>query len=71
MKVVVTKDNALKRLDTYLTEILEETRSNISKHIKLKDVLVNDKEVKAGYTLKENDIVTINEWKETTDVLPT
>ena len=70
MKVVVTKDNALKRLDTYLTEILEETRSNISKHIKLKDVLVNAKEVKAGYTLKENDIVTINEWKETTDVLP-
>ena len=70
MKILVTKDDEGKRLDVYLLDKINESRSNISKHIKLKDILVNDKEIKSGYSLKENDEITINEWKETTDVLP-
>ncbi len=70
MKITITKDDEGKRLDVYLLDKINETRSNISKHIKLKDILVNNKEVKSGYSLKENDEITINEWKETTDVLP-
>ena len=70
MNKIVKESDEGKRLDNYLLEIVDETRSNISKHIKLGDVLVNDKVVKAGYSLKENDEITINEWKETTDVLP-
>ena len=70
MKIIVSKEDEGKRLDVYLLDKINESRSNISKHIKLKDILVNDKEVKTGYSLKENDEITINEWKETTDVLP-
>ena len=66
MELVVNKDDSLKRLDNYLTEKLSLSRSNINKHIKNKDVLVNNKIVKSGYVLKENDIVSINEWNEET-----
>ena len=70
MNKIVKESDEGKRLDNYLLEIVDETRSNISKHIKLGDVLVNDKVVKAGYSVKSGDVIQINEWKETTDVLP-
>ena len=70
MKRIITSEEEGKRLDNYLLDVVSETRSNISKHIKLGDVLVNSKEVKAGYLLKVGDEVEVNEWKETTDVLP-
>lgn len=48
------------RLDNYLAEILDISRSQATKMIKAKEVLVNDKLVKAGFMLKADDIVTVN-----------
>ena len=45
MKIIVKSEDALKRLDNFLANEIGETRSNISKHIKLKDV----------YKLKEKE----------------
>ena len=48
------------RLDNYLASILGVSRSQVSKMIKAHEVLVNGKEVKPGFLLKENDNVTVN-----------
>lgn len=69
MQLVVKDKDALKRLDVFLAENLNVSRSNITKHIKLKDVLVNNESVKSGYLLKEGDVVSFNKWHESTDVL--
>lgn len=53
------KENDI-RLDNYLAEALEVSRSQVTKMIKAKEVLVNDKVVKAGYMLKENDVIIVN-----------
>ncbi len=68
MKLVVGSDNKDIRLDNYMTSILDTSRSNITKHIKDGTIKVNDKMVKSGYMLKEKDIITYSEWKETTEV---
>ena len=70
MNIIVKESDEGKRLDNYLLEVIDETRSNISKHIKMGDVLVNNKVVKSGYSIKKGDTILVNEWKETTDVLP-
>ena len=48
------------RLDNFLTDVLEVSRSQVTKMIKAKDVLVNGKNVKPGFMLKENDMITVN-----------
>ena len=48
------------RLDNFLAEVLEVSRSQITKMIKAKEVLVNDKLVKPGFMLKEDDVITVN-----------
>ena len=59
------------RIDRYLVENLDYSRSKIEKLIKNKYILVNDKEIKKSYILKENDIITINEIiEEEIEVLP-
>ena len=68
MQIVINSDNKDIRLDNYITSILDTTRSNITKHIKDGTIKVNDKVVKSGYMLKEKDIITYSEWKETTEV---
>lgn len=52
------------RLDNFLTETLEVSRSQITKMIKAGEVLVNENQVKPGFLLKENDIVTVNHVDE-------
>ena len=52
------------RLDNFLTETLEISRSQVSKMIKAKEVLVNEKIVKPGFLLKESDIITVNHVSE-------
>ncbi|CDR30996.1 Ribosomal large subunit pseudouridine synthase D [Acholeplasma oculi] len=47
------------RLDHFLVDKLDLSRSRISQLIKSGDILVNDQVVKQGYMLKTNDIVTI------------
>ena len=39
---IVTEENALKRLDIYLTSIIEESRNFISKNIKNGNITVYD-----------------------------
>lgn len=70
MKKIISKEETGFRLDAFLVKLLNNSRSNIDKHIKLGDILVNNSVVKTGYSLKEGDIIEINEWTEKTDVLP-
>ena len=53
MKIVVNEDNI--RIDKYLSENTEYSRSYIEKLIDEKCVLVNGKEVKASYKVCLND----------------
>ncbi len=49
------------RLDKYLAKILDLSRENIKINIKLGIILVNNKEVKAGYNLLAGDEIIIND----------
>lgn len=52
------------RLDNFLTDVLEVSRSQVTKMIKAKEVLVNEKIVKPSFVLKENDKVVVNHIDE-------
>lgn len=67
-KIVVTKEIELKRLDVYLTEVLEESRNFILKNIKSGNIKVNNNIVKGGYLLKENDVIEIGNLKVDTTI---
>lgn len=69
MIIKVENNNVNKRLDTYLVEVLSKSRSNIDKHIKEGDILVNDDIKKNGYLLREGDIISIKEFNEVTSVI--
>lgn len=60
-EVIINNENESKRLDVFLTEILDESRSFILKNIKASNILVNDKFVKGGYLLKMNDRILIKD----------
>ena len=58
------------RIDKYLSEVLEKSRSTIAKMLETECILVNDKPVKTSYKIKENDkIAIVKEYVE--DVLLT
>ncbi|MDL2292120.1 RluA family pseudouridine synthase [Acholeplasma sp. OttesenSCG-928-E16] len=59
MKTIHFLENIQIRLDNYLVSKLELTRNHIQGLIRDEYVLVNDKKVKTGYLLKENDVITI------------
>ncbi len=69
-KIIVTKENELKRLDIFINEELDTTRSKITKNIKEGNILVNNLKVKTGYLLKENDEVTIKSLYVDTKLKP-
>ena len=69
MQLRVENDGIGKRLDAYLSEKTGNTRSNVSKHIKLKDVLLNGKVVKSGFLLEAGDIIEYTDWSEKTTAL--
>ena len=52
------------RLDNFLTDVLEVSRSQVTKMIKAKEILVNGKSVKSGFMLKESDVVIVNHISE-------
>lgn len=58
MKYEVNVDNV--RLDKYLSDVMEESRSQILKMIKSGEVLVNGNICKAGFSLKKGDIIKVN-----------
>ena len=70
MRIVVSKDEELIRLDMFLTKNLEESRSNISKYIKDGTIKVNSNVVKTGYLLREGDLIEYEEWCEVSEVVP-
>lgn len=50
-----------KRIDKYLTEETELSRSTITKMLKAGAILVNDEEVKPSYTVKAGDLISIDD----------
>ena len=59
MKLVVDKEDI--RIDKYLSEETEYSRELITKMIKDKYILVNNKEIKPSYKIKVNDLIEIDE----------
>ena len=57
MKCQVKQGNV--RLDNYLSLVLEVSRSQVTKMIKAKEILVNGNIVKPGFILSEDDILEI------------
>lgn len=64
MEVVVKEIETQERIDKYLTDTTELSRSLITKMLKSGAVLVNGKTVKPSYNVKENDIITIEDYQE-------
>ena len=58
------------RIDKFLVENTEYTRSKIQKMIEEDCIFVNNKKVKASYILKENDKIEVKDYEENTDILP-
>ncbi len=56
---MIVTDNFNQRLDSYLVEELEISRSKVQKLIKSELIKVNDKVAKANYTVKENDNIEV------------
>ena len=67
MKFQVVNDDI--RLDNFLAEALNTSRSQVTKMIKNKEVLVNGKIVKPGFLLKSKDYVVVNH-ADLDDTLP-
>lgn len=68
MKLVVNKNDI--RIDQYLMEELNISRSKIQKSINEELIRVNDKIVKNSYKVKENDIIDYEIKEEKLDVKP-
>lgn len=59
------------RIDKYLSEVLEKSRSTIAKMLETECILVNDKPVKTSYKIKENDkIAIVKEYVEDIPLTP-
>lgn len=69
--IIIDKDNEYigSRLDKFLLKELSINRSQIKKYISKGSILVNEKNVKAGYILKENDNISID-YEEKLELIP-
>ena len=52
------------RIDSYLANLLEYSRSKVVKMIKDGTILVNGEEVKSSYQLRIGDVVSVGEYEE-------
>lgn len=69
--MIISEENVGKRIDKYLSENLDYSRTIIQKMIDNENIKVNDKKTKASYKLELNDTVLIDDsFKEETDILP-
>lgn len=69
MEIRVIENSGI-RLDKYLINTQDMSRSKIQKLIEEDYILVNGKSVKSSYIVKENDIITIDDYEENSDILP-
>lgn len=69
MEIRVIENSGI-RLDKYLINTHDMSRSKIQKLIEEDYILVNGKSVKSSYIVKENDIITIDDYEENSDILP-
>ena len=60
----------IKVTDKYLVNNTKFTRNKIQNLLNNNHILVNGKNIKASYLVKENDIITIEEVSEETDIVP-
>ncbi len=70
MQEITVEENLKTRIDSFLSEQLEESRSKIAKMLKQEYILVNNKPVRASYLPLKGDIITIQEFNEQMDVEP-
>lgn len=68
--MIINNIESGERIDKYLQKHTEYTRSKIQKMIENGNITVNEKKVKQGYILKENDEIKITEYTENTDIEP-
>ena len=59
--IIVENDLCDIRIDKYLIDKLETTRSKIQKLIESGNVLVNDKSIKNSYIVRVDDEIKVNE----------
>ncbi len=64
MQIVINDELAAKRLDVIITESTDYSRSKVAKLIKDGNILLNNKQTKAGYVTRLNDIIEINYVEE-------
>lgn len=71
MEIVVNEEEVLVRIDKYLVEKLDESRSTIAKMIDEEYILVNGKKTKANYVVKVNDVIEVKDgFIEEMDIVP-
>lgn len=71
MQSIKIEENIDVRIDTYLSNILDFSRSKIVKLIKNRIIKVNGENTKNSYLLKEGDVIEILDYKEdNSDILP-
>ena len=69
--IIINNSENNKRIDLYLIDKIDMSRSKIQDKLKKGEILVNEKQVKSSYILKENDVISFNiEEKIDTDVEP-
>lgn len=66
--MIIDSLNTGKRIDKYLGENTDYTRSKIQKMIENGNVTVNNNKVKPSYILKENDHINLEEYTEKIDI---
>ena len=69
MEIRVEENSGI-RIDKFLINSTDMSRSKIQKLIDDDYILVNNKSVKTSYIVKDGDIITINEYEENSDVIP-
>ena len=67
---IKVSENSGIRIDKYLSTNTDFTRNKISDLIESNHVLVNGKNVKSSYLIKENDLITVEELSEDIDIVP-
>lgn len=63
-KIEVKEINNFERIDRFLSDVLDESRSKIQAMIKQEFILVNEEICKTNYKIKTGDIISITEMEE-------